>query len=76
MNLWHTHDDGFRGTHVHGIDGSAVEHVHSGEDLEVVEVFGKRYKKPKPMPIVDPDIDVVELTVDDVVVVTGLDQPA
>jgi hypothetical protein len=55
MNFFHTHADDFRGTHAHEISGSTVEHTHSGpvdpeEGVEVVEVFGMRYKAPKPAP--------------------------
>lgn len=47
-NLWHDHEDGYRGTHTHEIFGTKVQHTHTGDpDFPVVEAFGKRYKRPK-----------------------------
>lgn len=63
--FFHTHDDGFTGTHTHVVNGSNVEHTHTGTpELPVVEVFGARYKQPT-APLND-DATATTLTVDDV----------
>lgn len=63
MNLWHTHG-AFRGTHTHDIAGRGpVEHAHTGDRLEVVELDGRRYKAPR-APAADGGA-VVVLEVDD-----------
>ncbi len=70
--FFHTHAPAFEGTHAHEIGGSTVEHTHvvtrrgaDGPGIEVVEVFGARYKRPKTPPAAN--AESVTLDVHDVV---------
>lgn len=64
-NLWHVHDDGFTGTHIHRVGAFKVEHTHVDDPkMHVVEIDKGdgtrwRHKQPGTAPVIPPDVSAI-----------------